>query len=122
MTRPRRRTDRFHRSGGAAARIRARLDAAIARVLDHGSYIMGPEVGALEADLSAFCGATHTIACANGTDAMVMVLMAEGVKPGDAVFVPSFTFAATAEVVAWLGATPVFVDCLAETFNMDPPA
>jgi dTDP-4-amino-4,6-dideoxygalactose transaminase len=99
--------------------IRARLDAAIAHVLDHGNYIMGPEVGALEADLSAFCGAKHTIACANGTDAMLMVLMAEGVKPGDAVFVPSFTFAATAEVVAQLGATPVFVDCLAETFNMD---
>jgi dTDP-4-amino-4,6-dideoxygalactose transaminase len=99
--------------------IRARLDAAIARVLDHGNYIMGPEVGILEADLSAFCGAAHTIACANGTDAMVMVLMAEGIKPGDAVFVPSFTFAATAEVVAWLGATPVFVDCAAETFNMD---
>ena len=100
--------------------IRARLDVAIARVLDHGNYIMGPEVGVLEADLSAFCGAAHTVTCANGTDAMVMVLMAEGVKPGDAVFVPSFTFAATAEVVAWLGATPVFVDCLAETFNMDP--
>jgi dTDP-4-amino-4,6-dideoxygalactose transaminase len=100
--------------------IRARIDAAIARVLDHGHYIMGPEVAALEADLSAFCGARHTISCANGTDALAMVLMARGLRPGDAVFVPSFTFAATAEVVDWFGATAVFVDCLADSFNMDP--
>jgi dTDP-4-amino-4,6-dideoxygalactose transaminase len=100
--------------------IRARIDAAIARVLDQGAYIMGPEVGALERDLSAFSGAKHVISCANGTDAIAMVLMAKSVGPGDAVFVPSFTFAATAEAVAWLGATPVFVDSLAETFNIDP--
>jgi dTDP-4-amino-4,6-dideoxygalactose transaminase len=100
--------------------LRPHLDAAIARVLDHGGYIMGPEVVALEADLSAFCGAMHVIACANGTDAIAMVLMAKGIKAGDAVFVPSFTFAATAEVVALLGATPVFVDCLDDTFNIDP--
>jgi dTDP-4-amino-4,6-dideoxygalactose transaminase len=100
--------------------IRPRIDAAIARVLDHGSYIMGPEVKTLEADLSAFCGAAHTISCANGTDAIAMVLMAKGVRPGDAVFVPSFTFAATAEAVIWLGATPIFVDSLAHTFNIDP--
>lgn len=100
--------------------IRANIDAAIARVLDHGGYIMGPEVNSLETHLSAFCGATHTIACANGTDAIAMVLMAKDVGPGDAVFVPSFTFAATAEVVAWLGATPVFVDSLIDTFNIDP--
>jgi dTDP-4-amino-4,6-dideoxygalactose transaminase len=100
--------------------IRARIDAAIARVLDQGAYIMGPEVEALERDLSAFCGAKHAISCANGTDAIAMVLMAKNVGPGDAVFVPSFTFAATAEAVAWLGATPVFVDSLPDTFNMDP--
>jgi dTDP-4-amino-4,6-dideoxygalactose transaminase len=100
--------------------IRARVDAAIARVLDHGNFIMGPEVAALEADLAAFCGAAHTISCANGTDALAMVLMAKGVGRGDAVFVPSFTFAATAEVVVWLGATPIFVDSRADTFNIDP--
>ena len=92
--------------------IRARVDAAIARVLDHGGYIMGPEVQTFEADLARFCGASHVVSCANGTDALALVLMAMGVRPGDAVFVPSFTFAATAEVVAWLGATPVFVDSL----------
>ena len=101
-------------------RIRARIDAAIARVLDHGIYIMGPEIAEFEAGLSAFCGAKHAISCANGTDALAMVLMAQGIRPGDAIFVPSFTFAATAEVVAWLGATPVFVDCCEETFNIDP--
>lgn len=101
-------------------RIRARIDTAIARVLDHGIYIMGPEIAEFEAGLSAFCGAKHAISCANGTDALAMVLMAQGIRPGDAIFVPSFTFAATAEVVAWLGATPVFVDCCEETFNIDP--
>jgi dTDP-4-amino-4,6-dideoxygalactose transaminase len=100
--------------------IRARVDAAIARVLDHGGYIMGPEVQTFEADLARFCGAAHVISCANGTDALAMVLMAMGIRPGDAVFVPSFTFAATAEVVAWVGATPVFVDSLPDTFNIDP--
>jgi dTDP-4-amino-4,6-dideoxygalactose transaminase len=100
--------------------IRANIDAAIARVLDHGAFIMGPEIKSLENDLSAFCGARHTISCANGTDAIAMVLMAKDVGPGDAVFVPSFTFAATAEVVAWVGATPIFVDSLIETFNIDP--
>jgi dTDP-4-amino-4,6-dideoxygalactose transaminase len=100
--------------------IRTRIDAAIARVLDHGFYILGPEVAAFEANLSAFCGARHAISCANGTDALTLVLMAMGVGPGDAVFVPSFTFAATAEVVAGRGATPVFVDSLPDTYNMDP--
>lgn len=102
------------------ALIRPQIDAAVARVLDHGAYIMGPEVGAFEKELAAFCGAKHVISCANGTDALALGLMAKGVKPGDAVFVPSFTFAATAEVVAWVGATPVFVDSRADTFNIDP--
>lgn len=102
------------------AAIRGRIDAAIARVLDHGNYIMGKEVAELEKQLSAFCGAKHTVTCSNGTDALAFVLRAKGVKEGDAVFVPSFTFAATAEVVAWMGAHPVFIDSLPSTFNMDP--
>lgn len=101
-------------------RLRNRIDAAISRVLDHGAYIMGPEVAELESRLSAFCGAKHVISCSNGTDALALVLRAKGIGPGDAVFVPSFTFAATAGVVAWLRATPVFVDVLPDTFNMDP--
>lgn len=71
-------------------------------------------------EISNFCGAKEVISCANGTDALALVLMAKNLKPGDAVLCPSFTFAATAEVVAWFGATPIFVDVLAETFNMSP--
>jgi len=100
--------------------IRTELDEAIRRVLDHGAYVMGPEVTQLENELSAFCGAKYVLSCASGTDALALVLMAKQIKTGDAVFVPSFTFAATAEVVAWLGATPVFIDVLPDTFNMDP--
>lgn len=95
------------------------VDDAIRRVLDHGGYIMGPEVTQLEDDLSAFCGARHAISCGSGTDALVLVLMAKAVKAGDAVFCPSFTFAATAEAIALLGATPVFVDIREDTFNLD---
>ena len=102
------------------ARLGGAVDEAILRVVNHGAYILGPEVAQLEAELSAFCGAKHVISCANGTDALAMVLMAKCVRPGDAVFCPSFTFAATAEVVAWFGATPVFVDVREDTFNMDP--
>jgi dTDP-4-amino-4,6-dideoxygalactose transaminase len=105
--------------GAQRRRLGRSVDEAILRVVDHGAYIMGPEVAQLEADLSTFCGARHAISCANGTDALALVLMAMGVKPGDAVFCPAFTFAATAEVVAWLGATPVFVDVHADTFNLD---
>jgi dTDP-4-amino-4,6-dideoxygalactose transaminase len=106
--------------GAQRARLGAALDQAILHVVNHGAYILGPEVAQLEAELGAFCGAKHVISCANGTDALAMVLMAKGVKSGDAVFCPSFTFAATAEVVAWFGAMPVFVDVLADSFNMDP--
>ncbi len=102
------------------ARIKPGLDAAIARVLAHGAYIMGPEVARLEAQLAAASGARVAISCANGTDALGMILMAWGVGPGDAVFVPAFTFVATAEVVAWVGATPVFVDVEEASFNLDP--
>jgi dTDP-4-amino-4,6-dideoxygalactose transaminase len=102
------------------ARIRAELDAAIARVLDHGAYVMGPEVRTFESDLAAFGRSTRALSCANGTDALALPLMAWGIGEGDAVFCPSFTFAATAEVVPWFGATPVFVDILSDTYNMDP--
>jgi dTDP-4-amino-4,6-dideoxygalactose transaminase len=100
--------------------MRPQIDEAIKRVLDHGKYIMGPEVKELEEKLAAFCGAKHAITCANGTDALQLVLMAQGIGPGDAIFLPSFTFTATPEVVALLGAEPVFVDVLPDTFNMDP--
>lgn len=101
------------------SRIRDRLEAAIRRTLDHGAYIMGPEVGEFEAALSRFCGAKHSIGCSNGTDAIALCLRAKGVGQGDAVFCPSFTFASTAEVVAWVGATAYFVDINEDTYNMD---
>ncbi len=96
-----------------------RIEAAIARVVEHGAYIMGPEVAQLEQQLAAYVGVRHAVSCASGTDALLMVLMAHDIGPGNAVFVPAFTFAATAEVVALLGATPVFVD-VGDDFNMDP--
>ncbi|MBO0758443.1 MAG: aminotransferase class I/II-fold pyridoxal phosphate-dependent enzyme, partial [Bradyrhizobiaceae bacterium] len=99
-------------------RLGSKLDEAIARVTNHCQFIMGPEVKALEGELAAFCGARHAISCASGTDALVLVLMGKGIGPGDAVFCPAFTFCATAEVVALLGATPVFVDVDAATFNI----
>jgi dTDP-4-amino-4,6-dideoxygalactose transaminase len=102
------------------ARLDGHIDRAIQRVLAHGQFIMGPEVEQLEAALCEFCGASHTITCSNGTDALGLILMALGLAAGDAVLCPSFTFAATAEVVAWFGATPVFVDADEDTFNMDP--
>jgi len=101
-------------------RLGKRIDDAILKVVNHGAYIMGPEIKELETQLAEFCGAKHCISCANGTDALALVLMAWGIRPGDAVYVPAFTFVATAEVVAWFGATPVFVDVLEDTFNMDP--
>lgn len=101
-------------------RIRPQIDAAIKRVLDHGIYIMGPDVREFEKDMSTFCGAKHSISCSNGTDALALGLRAKNVGPGDAIFLPSFTYAATAEVVAWMGATVVFIDSLPDTFNIDP--
>jgi len=100
--------------------IRPQLDLAISRVLDHGQYIMGPEVKEFEGQLREFTGARHALTCANGTDALTLVLMAWGVGSGDAVFVPSFTYVASAEAPAQLGATPFFVDVLEDTFNIDP--
>ena len=102
------------------ARLGSRIDDAVARVLDHCRFVNGPEVQELEEKLAAFAGAKHAISCSSGTDALAMILMAWGVKAGDAVFCPAFTFCATAEVVPWVGATPVFVDVLPDTFNMDP--
>jgi len=101
-------------------RLGRAVDEAIARVLDHCQFIMGPEVRAAEAELAAFCGARHAITCASGTDALLLPLMAKGIGPGDAVVCPGFTFHATAEVVAVIGATPVFADVDEESFNIDP--
>jgi len=101
-------------------RLGRAIDEAVARVLDHCQFIMGPEVRAAEADLAAFCGARHAITCASGTDALILPLMAKGIGPGDAVICPGFTFHATAEVVALVGATPVFADVGEESFNIDP--
>ena len=95
------------------------INAAIQKVLSHGAYIMGEEVAQLEAELSEYVGRKYCVSCANGTDAMVMLLMAWDIKQGDAVFVPSFTFMSTAEVVSLRGATPVFVDIDIDTFNID---
>jgi dTDP-4-amino-4,6-dideoxygalactose transaminase len=96
------------------------LDQAILAAVHAGQWIMGPQVKELENKLAAFAGVKHAIACANGTDALMVALRAWDVGPGDAVFVPAFTFAASAEVVALVGASPVFVDVLEDTFNMDP--
>ncbi len=105
---------------GQRRRLGALIDEAIARVTTHCQFILGPEVRMLEAALAQFCGARHAVTCASGTDALVLVLMAKGVGPGDAVFCPAFTFCATAEVAALLGATPVFADVDEATFNIDP--
>ncbi|WP_127089208.1 DegT/DnrJ/EryC1/StrS family aminotransferase [Aquabacter cavernae] len=102
------------------ARLGTRIDRAVTSVLDSCRFINGPEVAMLEEQLAAFAGAKHAIACASGTDALAMILMSWGIKAGDAVFCPAFTFCATAEVVAWVGASPVFVDVKPDTFNMDP--
>src|SRR4051812_36395859 len=101
-------------------RIRSGLDRAMAPVLDHGQYILGPEVAELERRLATFCGARHAISCASGTDALLLALMAKGLQPGDAVVVPSFTFCATAEVVCLLGGIPIMADVRPDTCNLDP--
>src|SRR5438105_562187 len=100
-------------------RLGRSVDEAIARVLGHCQFILGPEVRAFEAELAAFCGARYAVTCASGTDALMLVLMAKGIGSGDAVICPSFTFTATAEVVALVGATPVFADVGEPTFNLD---
>ncbi|TDR93823.1 DegT/DnrJ/EryC1/StrS family aminotransferase [Enterovirga rhinocerotis] len=106
--------------GAQRRRLGSAIDDAILKVVNHGAYILGPEVTEFETQLAAFCGAKHAISCSNGTDALSLVMMAKGTGPGHAVFCPSFTYTATAEVIARIGATPVFVDVLEDTFNIDP--
>jgi dTDP-4-amino-4,6-dideoxygalactose transaminase len=101
-------------------RLGRAIDDAVGRVLDHCQFIMGPEVRTLEAELAAFCGVRHVITCASGTDALLLPLMAKGIGAGDAVICPTFTFCATAEAIALVGATPVFADVDEATFNLDP--
>jgi dTDP-4-amino-4,6-dideoxygalactose transaminase len=101
------------------ARLGPRLKTRIDAVLAHGQFILGPEVAALEAALAAFCGAAHCVTVSSGTDALQIAMMAEGIGPGDAVFLPAFTYTATAEVPLLLGATPVFVDVDPATFQID---
>lgn len=102
------------------ARIKPQIDANIQKVLSHGQYILGPEVAELEDKLKAYCGAKHCIGVANGTDALQIALMALGVGAGDEVITPGFTYIATAETVALLGAKPVYVDIVEQTYNLDP--
>ncbi len=102
------------------ARIEDKINTAIARVLEEGRFIMGPQVKRFEEQLATFGEAKHALGCGNGTDALALPLMAWGIGEGDAVFCPSFTFAATGEIVPWFGATPVFVDILSDTYNIDP--
>lgn len=102
------------------ARIKDKIDAGIARVLAHGQYILGPEVAELEEKLAAYTGAKYCITCANGTDALQIALMALGVGPGDEVITPGFTYIATAEAAAVLGAKPVYVDIDPRTYNLNP--
>ena len=101
-------------------RLGASIDEAVTRVLNHCQFINGPEVAKLEAELTKYCGAKHVISCASGTDALMMVLMAKKIGPGDAVLCPSFTFCATGEAVALVGASPVFVEVDEVTFNISP--
>jgi UDP-2-acetamido-2-deoxy-ribo-hexuluronate aminotransferase len=102
------------------ARIKPQLDANIAKVLAHGQYIMGPEIAELEKQLAAYTGSKHCLTVANGTDALLVALMALGVKAGDEVITSPFTFIATGEMIALIGATPVFVDIDERTYNIDP--
>jgi dTDP-4-amino-4,6-dideoxygalactose transaminase len=103
-------------------RIRERIETGFKKILDHGQYILGPEIKEIEEKLAAYAGMPHSVSVASGTDALLMPLMVEGVGPGDAVFAPTFTFIATAGAIALTGATPVFVDIDPETFNIDPTA
>jgi dTDP-4-amino-4,6-dideoxygalactose transaminase len=100
--------------------LQTKIDARIKTVLEHGKYIMGPEVQELEQKLADYVGVKHAITCANGTDALQLAMMVLNIEPGDAVFCPTFTFFATAEVIALAGATPVFVDSDEATFNICP--
>lgn len=102
------------------SRIKEKIEAGIQRVLAHGQYILGPEVAELEEKLATYTGAKHCISCANGTDALQIAQMALGIGPGDEVITPGFTYIATAETVALLGAKPVYVDIDPRSYNLDP--
>src|SRR5579862_9214498 len=102
------------------ARIKDDLRRRLDRVLDHCQFVLGPEVAELETELARFCGARHCVSVSSGTDALQIAMMAEGIGRGDAVFLPAFTYTATAEVPLLLGATPVFVDVDPATFQIDP--
>lgn len=101
-------------------RLRAEIDQRLARVLDHGAYIMGPEVAELEAELASWAGCGEVVSCSSGTDALLLALMALGLRPGEGVIVPSFTFTASAEVMPMLGAIPIFAEVEEDSFNLDP--
>jgi dTDP-4-amino-4,6-dideoxygalactose transaminase len=101
-------------------RLNGQIEAAVQRVIDHGQYVLGPEVGELERSLAARAGVGHCILCSSGTDALLLTMMVYGIGAGDAVLVPSFTFVASAEAVVLAGATPVFVDIAEDGFNLDP--
>lgn len=113
-------TMQFNDLGAQMARIRPQVDAGIARVLDHGKFILGPEVAELEERLAHFVGVPHCISCANGTDALQIAFMAMGISHGDEVITPGFTYIATAEAAAVLGAKPIYVDIDPVTYNLDP--
>jgi UDP-2-acetamido-2-deoxy-ribo-hexuluronate aminotransferase len=101
-------------------RVRKKIEKRLINILNHGKYIMGPEVSELEEDLSSYVGVKHCLTCSSGTDALLIPLMAKGIGPGDAVITSPFTFIATAEVITLLGATPIFCDIYPETFNLNP--
>ena len=100
--------------------IRSAIEQRFCDILNHGAYIMGPEVTEMEQELAEFSTAKYCVSCSSGTDALLMCLMAWGIKPGDAVFVPAFTFTASCEVISLLGATPVFVDVELDSYNICP--
>ena len=102
--------------------LREAMDEAIRRVVESGQFVLGREVEALEEEVAAFCGVSHAVGVASGTDALHLALLALGVGPGDEVLVPAFTFIATAEVVIYCGATPVFVDVDPQAYALDPGA
>lgn len=101
------------------SRIRSQLNARLKQVMDRGDYIMGREVGELETALSERLGGHHVISCSSGTDALILGLLGLQVRPGDGIIVPSFTFAASAEAIAVLGASPVFAEVEEASFNLD---
>ena len=100
--------------------IRDKIENRIKKVLDHGQYILGPEVKELEEKLSSFTGSKYVLCCSSGTDALLLSLLGLKIKPGEGVIVPAFTFASSAEVMPLLGAVPIFIDVKRDTFNLDP--